>query len=318
MQESKSKRKGRKKPKIITRGKSYKIEDCYLFNTRTKSSLCLKLGSDIAILKSCISDSNYRVFPKTKADGTLREIQEPKPTLDHIQTRIASYLSRISLPDYLHSGRKGHSYITNAKKHVGQERVLTVDIKKYFSSTSKKSVYYFFYKTLKCSCDVAGLLAELCTYDEHVPTGSRLSMVLVYWANKLMFDKLERLCKKQGITMTLYVDDLTFSGRNVNAVFKKNIISIIESCGMSVKHEKSRMYRSSQPKVVTGVVVKNGKLFVMNKHHKLIYGAHQAMQTATNKAEIIRTRSMLKARLNAAGQIEPRFLTALKRLKTSS
>lgn len=304
------------KQKIVTYGKSYSLKDSWLYNIRTKNGLCTKLETNIETINTLSDDkANYQTFFLQQAGGKKREIQAPRFDLDKVHSRIASLLARIEVPDYLHSGIKGRSNITNAKVHLGTIPVLTLDIKNFYSSTSAKSVYHFFYSRLNCSSDVASLLASLCTFNNHVPTGSRVSMILAYWANEPMFERLRCLSARKNIRMTVYVDDLTFSGENVNRVFQKNVINIIKQAGMSVHQKKTKLYLKTQVKVITGVVITDNKMSVRNKHHRAIYELFNSIDDAKNEAELEYLRNSLIGKLSAAGQIDHRFLQRARSMR---
>lgn len=308
MPETKCKNRRRKKPKIVTHGKAYSVKDCWLYNIGSKNRLCEKLDLSMEIISTlCDDKENYQVFYLEKAGGKKREIQAPKFELDRVHSRIASLLARVKVPDYLYSGVKGRSNVTNAKVHVGNVPVLTLDIKNFYPSVSEKSVFQFYKTALSCSQDVAGILASLCTYNSHVPTGSRLSMILAYWANQPMFSRLKALCDKKGVKMSVYVDDLTFSGSGVNKVFQKNVIDIVHRSGMIVHPKKTQLYTKDQPKVITGVVLHGNRISIRNRHHKDIYEAFNAIESVKDEAELEQKRNELIGRLNAAGQIDSRF-----------
>lgn len=308
MPETKHKNRCRKKPKIVTHGKAYSVKDCWLYNIGSKSHLCKKLDLNIETIKAlCDTKENYQVFYLEKVGGKKREIQAPKFELDKVHSRIASLLARVKAPGYLHSGIKGRSNITNAKVHVGNIPVLTLDLKNFYPSVSEKSVFHFYKTTLSCSHDVAGILASLCTYNGHIPTGSRLSMILAYWANQPLFNRLKALCDKKGVKMSVYVDDLTFSGEGVNIVFQQNVIDIVHSSGMTVHPKKTRLYARHQPKVITGVVINGNRIAIRNRHHKAIYEAFNTIESVKDEAELEKKRNELIGRLSAAGQIDRRF-----------
>ena len=178
MQDTKNKLKHKFKPRIKYKNKSYSLKDSALYKITTKKKLEIILKKPTSELKSLASNSNYTIFFIEKSGKKKREIQSPTLELDEVQTRIASLLARIATPDYLHSGVKGRSYITNAQVHVGNYPVLVMDIRDFYPSISKKSIYHFFYNTMSSAPDVAGILAELCSFQGHIPTGSRLSMPL--------------------------------------------------------------------------------------------------------------------------------------------
>ena len=45
---------------------------------------------------------------------------------------------------------------------------------------------------MKCRRDVAGLLADMLTFEAHLPTGSAASPIIAFYAFKPMFDEIEQ------------------------------------------------------------------------------------------------------------------------------
>ena len=172
------KKKKQRKLRIQSKDKSYALEDSSLYKLTTKARLAKELFSTVGQLRHLTSDSHYKTFSIKKPNGDLRWIEAPNDGLNVIHTRIASLLVRIKQPDFVHSGIKKRSNITNAKAHTGNHPVLTMDLRHFYPSVTKKSIYHFFHKVMKSSPDVAGILAALCTYKDHIPTGSRISMPL--------------------------------------------------------------------------------------------------------------------------------------------
>ena len=306
--------KHRHKPRIKSKNKSYTLKDSGLYNITTKIRLEERLQKPVAELEVLANDSNYRVFFHEKKNCKKREIQTPTLELDIVQTRIASLLVRVAMPNYVHSGIKQRSNVTNAKVHVGDHPVLTMDIKNFYPSISKKSIYHFFHDTMKAAPDVAGILAGLCSYHDHIPTGSRLSMPLSFWANHSMYGELQSLCDFSGVTMSTYVDDLTFSGPLVNQLFERKVKRIVSNAGLKIHPDKTRLYRRDEPKLITGVIVRADRIDLKNKHHKAIYSLFNEMKSANNDKELKSIHDELLGRLNAAGQIEPAFKQRAKTL----
>src|SRR6266481_1867235 len=111
--------------------------------------------------------SNYIQFENHQG----RDIQWPKPTLRRIHKRAANLLGRIETPNFLHSAKKGRSYITNADQHSPSLPSVKVDIRKFFQSVRVPAVFHFFKDKMLYAPDVAGLLTRLVTIDGHLPTG---------------------------------------------------------------------------------------------------------------------------------------------------
>ena len=274
--------------------KKYELKESCLYKLTTKEKMEKILFKKFKILSKLTKDSNYHIFCLEQKNGKKREIQVPKPGLLKIHKRIANLFYCIEVPDYLHSGVKGKSYITNAKAHLGNYPVLKIDISDFYNSISKKSIFNFFRIAMKAGEEIAGVLAGLCSYAEHLPTGSQISMPLSFFLNKKMFDELNNLSRKNNIAMSLYVDDLTFSGDNVNELFLKQVKRIIVNSGFNIKKEKTRLYGRNDNKLITGVIVKGDNIKVSNKQKKLIFN------TPSKKTE-----KALIGRLHAAGNIEP-------------
>ncbi|WNJ97623.1 reverse transcriptase family protein [Vibrio ruber] len=309
------------KLKIDTKNKSYSIIDSPFYKLLSKKKLAALLKCEFSELKKLRDDEgNYSEFEDIGKSGKPRKIQKPSRNLDIVHTRIASLLSRISTPTYLHSGKKEHSNVTNAKAHLGTSALMTTDIRSFFPSTSHRMIFSFFYGVMKCSSDVAELLADLCTCHKHLPTGSRISMPLAYWANCRMFEELNSLSSKHCATMTVYVDDLTFSGSKVNKRFTSTVNKIISKHGHTMHPAKTKLYSSHEPKLVTGVVVDKGVLRVRNEQHlklcedislwSLIKDEKYALGSSIT--------SKLIGRLNAMGTIETRFKSKAKSVRNST
>lgn len=296
----------RSKPKIKTCGKSYPLSDSVLYKLSSKKRLAHILFSTPQELKLLARGDNYRCFLMRPKSGKARMIQEPLPKLDKIHTRVASLLCRIEVFDGLHSGRKGRSNISNAKPHMGEGKsVITADISNFFSSTSRFQVFDFFFDVMRCSSDVADILASLLTINGHIPTGSRVSMPLAYFANLKMFDEVRRLASRANAEMTLYVDDMTFSGERLRKCFVSSLFSVLRKYGHTLRQDKIRYYRPTQVKLITGAAVKGGAIFPRNSH---LYLLHQDMKTwlSSEEPNSVLTGRIL-GRMTFLSGIDPRF-----------
>ncbi|EJC0563287.1 RNA-directed DNA polymerase [Enterobacter cloacae] len=313
--------KKRKKLRISTKNKSYGVMDSPFYKLKSKKKLaallCVNI-SDFSTLKK--DEGNYSIFEQLSKKGKPRKIQKPLEKLDVVHTRIASLLARISLPLYLHSGKKACSNVTNARAHLNNEKMMTTDIKAFFPSTTRLMIFSFFYSVMKMSCDVADLLSHICTCHDRLPTGSRISMPLAFFANSRMFDELNELCQKLKIEMTVYVDDLTFSGANVNRLFCAVTRKIISKHGHVMHPTKTKLYSKDKPKLVTGVIVLGNHLKVRNEQHrlmardieywKIIKDAENAKETSIAKT--------LFGRLHSMGVIERRYKSKVLTLKSNT
>jgi len=139
-----------------------------------------------------------------------------------------------------------------------------------------------------------------------VLAGSRISMPLSFWTNHAMYSRIHSLCLRKNINMSVFVDDLTFSGNNVNSQFKSNVKKIIQNAGLTVHPNKTKLYHRDAPKLITGVVVNRTGITVKNKHYNDIYTLFSEIPQCTDDEQLKGMHAQLVG-LNAAGQIDPKF-----------
>lgn len=305
------------KPKLITKNKLYKIQDSALYMIKTKNHLARVLLINIEQIKNIENIcTQYNVFQIEGKSSKLREIQTPIGFLEIIHNRIASLLCRIETPNFLHSGKKRHSNITNAKAHLGSNlQVLTIDVENFYPATKVDKIYNFFLHGMKCSVTISKILARLCTYNDHLPTGSRISMPLAYFANMLMFKEIEKLSIKHQITLTVYVDDITFSGINISKLFYKVIKNIINRHQHCVNTKKTKFYVNNRPKLITAVILKDNSVFIRNKHHKELYELKELYKITkiTNQEQLLSVQNKLVGKLYSCGVINSKYKSEAKK-----
>ncbi|HEX7966213.1 MAG TPA: reverse transcriptase family protein [Gammaproteobacteria bacterium] len=187
--------------------------------------------------------------------------------------------------------------------------VVKIDIKKFYPSTTSLHIYKYFHEEMLCSSDVAGLITKLLTYDNHIPTGSCVSQQIAFLVHKGMFDEMQALSIHHGITMTCYVDDITFSASDIPAAFLNDIKKIIRKTGL--KHHKERRYTKIRPKLITGVIVTDTGIRVRNKLLMKIHDGFESLRAAVKSGEEVKLDSLL-GRINAANEISGDF-TGMKR-----
>ena len=167
----------------------FSLEERKLFNIKSKKYLAFVLKEERSLLKEISKNPQefYRFAPKTiekNGKKKTRNIEEPNFILKPIHRKIHILLSEIPAPDYLFSKKKS-SCVLNAKAHVNcHGSTLNIDIENFFPSTSRIRVQQFFGYFLQYPRDVADFMADICTVNNHIPTGSPLSLMLAFWANK--------------------------------------------------------------------------------------------------------------------------------------
>lgn len=260
--------------------KRYPLHQSPFYKLTTRKRLAVILRTDTATIKRLanLGDEFYREFEVAKKAGGKRGVEEPGNGLKAIQGRIAAKLCNIEPPDYLFCPVKKRCYVSNAAQHRGNRVVRCLDIRKYFPSTSFERVLWFFRSVMQCSEDVAWHLARIATYKGHLPTGSPLSPIMAYYAHYDVWEAINAICKAQGYTLTVYIDDVTISGRNVSAAVVWSIKKAIHGAGLRYHKEKTYIDR---PAEITGVIVHGDKMTVPNRQLQKLDKARRAFQQAS-------------------------------------
>lgn len=286
----------------------------YKCGSRARLASLLHLNS-VVELEALANDGErtYRVFSIHQKGKKPRAVQQPVGARNRVHQRLFAFVRRIEPPDYLHSGVSGRSNITNAEAHLGHHPLLKTDIKSFYVATGERLVFRMFRERFRCSPDVSALLTKLCTVNGHVPTGSSLSQLLAFYAVKPRLDKFAALCAEQGVTMTVYVDDITVSGKWASHRLMYDLKRLLAAEGYSC--HKDVRYRAAERKVVTGVIVTANEIRVRNRHHQRIYEelykllGQEPSPANTNSVE------RLSGRIASAIQIDPGVDRQKKTLK---
>lgn len=286
----------------LTHRKKYSINNSPFFRLHSRQALADLLGLTLPRLEAIASSPSDTFYKMYDDDASGRYITAPLVELAQIHKRVARLLSRINPPLYLQSATKKRSYKTNAGMHKGSSRIFKIDIKKYYPSISFGAVYNFFKKKMECSVDVSTVLTKICTVSArgrtHLPTGSNLSPILSYWVYSDLFDKIKVMCDSVSCTMSLYVDDITVSGKNATGSLVTKIEQEIAKAGLT--SHKVKMY-DGVPATVTGVIVYKGRLSLPHQRARDIRELRTSMSTVPH-AETDATLSKLVGKLNEAQQ----------------
>ena len=301
--------------------------DCPLYGLKSKKLLkrLLRINNNQMMKQPHIASL---VSPYIDKSGKPRLIEPPHEELKIIQKRIKNCLGRIIVPDNVFSGVKGKSYADNARFHVGNNRrnLYKIDLTAFFPSITRDTVYRFFAEDLLCSPDVAQLLTDLTTIDlgkssaknideiyeflkeknvssyNHLISGAPTSQILSYLVNHQMFDEMQKLADDNGITMTVYVDDVTFSSENrISKDFRDKIITIIRKYNYQISRKKVKRYTKLYPKLVTGVIIDAmGKPVLKNSMRQKIILTYNDLKTNPENTDL---RMRLRGLLIAARQV---------------
>jgi len=240
------------------------LEKSPLYRIGRKRDLAALLSVTLPELRSFTKDSNFREWVK---DGEKpRTIEEALPRLAVVLGRLHKHLAKIETPAWLMSGKKKVRPQDNAIKHLANQHMVTVDLAAFYNSTRREYVYTAFRDIFGQADDVASPLADLVTYKGHVPTGTATSQIVAFWAYRKTFQRIHSLCESHGITMTLWVDDITFSSaKPLPDSWVDDIDRIMAQVSLTLKKKKTKIYGKSDFKIVTGSAISpSGEMRVKN------------------------------------------------------
>ncbi|MGJ7041892.1 hypothetical protein J2Y63_005170 [Shinella sp. BE166] len=192
----------------------------------------------------------------------LRDLRYPVSSLRRVHERLKFHLNKIKQPSYLFSPRKNRGQRDNAALHLDQDQYLTLDLKQFYPSTTSEMLNHWLQTDLRMYPDVARLITHLCTIDGRVSMGSPLTPVLCTLIHRTMFDKIAKLCEQSGFRYSVWIDDLTISGRFVTGETVKQIREIVQEAGLN--SHKIRYRTGNRPVFITGVGVVGAKLVAPN------------------------------------------------------
>lgn len=204
----------------------------------------------------------YHTFSIPKKTGGIRYIEAPCKRLKDIQRWIKDEIvDKFVISEYATGFRKKMSIVDNAKKHVGKELVINMDIQDFFPNIIYSQILLMFIY-IGYRKDVAHLLTKLCTNNKNVlPQGSPASPAISNHILLKLDKRLGRLASSIGADYSRYADDITFSGnKSINTIVPL-VIKIVSEEGFQINKNKTRLQYRNQRQEVTGLIV-NDKIAV--------------------------------------------------------
>lgn len=232
------------------------------FKLKIKQKFLQKLASDIDANESNFyrnwdePKTDEKGFPRIENGITLtRPINAPVNKLKFVQSQLLNeVLYKLKLPEYFFGGLKKKDAVLNARYHQGNKFFFLTDLKDFYPSVHYTSVENALRKE-GFYPDVAKLITRICTKEGAIPQGcptsSFLASLVVYHSCGDLFSKYQ----KAGLTVSIYVDDITISSPTNFKIDTPKILEDLRSRGLKINFQKTH-YCTFNPKV-TGVLVKN-------------------------------------------------------------
>lgn len=183
-----------------------------------------------------------------------RKIDDPVRQLKDIQSRILrKILSKAELPAFMFGAVSGKTLLLHAQEHIKNQTttVVRMDISSYYPSITCSHVYYVWRDVLACPPRIAKLLTELTTYGQHLPQGAPTSPAI---ANIFLASIYAPVClasEQKGLTITTWVDDLIFSGKDARDVME-TVRKVLAQNGFKMAPRKREIMGPKTEKVITG------------------------------------------------------------------
>lgn len=219
--------------------------------------LSVLLGFDEFALRDAIRAPRllYSSYFIPKRTTGYRRIDAPTPSLRQAQEWILAQILNRCSPHVVANGFcLGRSIKQNAEPHVGQQMVLKLDVKEFFSSISEMRVRRVFLD-LGYSFDVAQALTGLTILNGGLPQGAPTSPALSNLVMVNVDEMLLRYATARSLRYTRYADDLTFSGTFRAGEIILAVRRALATCELSLNEHKTRLMLPHQQQEVTGVVV---------------------------------------------------------------
>lgn len=243
----------------------YEIERSPFSQNPTQRDIAALLGESRDDLRRLVNYKEQFVVRRqivTGKKGKIRNLVYPVARLRGVHERLKFHLNKIRQPSYLFSPRRFRGQRENAALHLDQDQYLTLDLKQFYPSTTEDMVWRWFREELGLYEDVAGLLTHLCTIEGRVSFGSPLTPVLCTMIHRRMFDRIADICNARGLRYSVWVDDLTISGRFVPGDVLKHIRAVVRAAGL--KSHSIRYRTGNRPVFITGIGVVGSKLIAPN------------------------------------------------------
>ena len=232
--------------------------------------LCEQLSITEQLLYYLTYKKEYCYFQKVipKKDKTERILNVPNLSLKVVQKWILKeILEKIFVSEQAMAFVPNKNGLReNAERHKKNIFLLEMDITNFFGTITEQQVYTLFCN-IGYNSKVAGILANLCTYNNYLPQGAVTSPYVANLVCYHMDARINGYCSRKDIVYTRYADDLTFSSDNrllLNKI-EKFIKYIVKDEGFTINDKKTRYLSNDVKKTVTGITINDDSIHVDKK-----------------------------------------------------
>jgi hypothetical protein len=263
---------------------------------------------------------HYTTFSRIDKKGKVRIFHNPSDELKGIQSGISRILAPFALAPIAHGGVRGRSPSTNAKRHIGQPYVVTVDVRDFFPSIRHYIVYRMFRHELGLGRDVASILTRLTTLDSRLPQGAPTSTAIANLLLQSAVDEpLSTVAEQHQLRLTRFVDDFAISGENPAALINL-VAKLLSRRRLRIWRirKKLKIMPRSRPQMVTGLNVNaNGSPSVPRRKRDAIKATIHQLAELDAKSRV-RTEASIRGQIAYVRQFNPGSADRLERLLTQT
>ena len=219
----------------------------------------------------------YQTLRIPKRSGGHRTLYKPPKLVRGWQVEVLRCLSEIFTPrSNSHGFVRRRSIVSNARSHLRQRLVLTLDLAEFFETIHFGRVRGIFSgHPFNFPYVVATVLGQLCCYQGRLPQGAPTSPILANLACRGLDTALAHLANRHRCRYSRYADDITFSTRKSHfdsaicaneilapgdtPILGDALVAIIETKHkFRINEAKTRIRFRSQRQEVTGLTVNDG------------------------------------------------------------
>jgi len=222
-----------------------------------------------------VEEQGYKKTKIPKTRGKWRELCVPSPDLKKTQRRILKLLTRnTNVPRWstvFGLYKRGYPHIEHARIHSNSRFILTLDVENAFSSITWSKIEPILYEiilldmTSRMTNRLCQIILKLTTHEKTLPQGAPTSPFLFYiflskkmeYVHGAIWRQLKKI-KASECKISIYVDNIVISTKNkrITPEAISGIIHSIESVGLPINRQKTRLYDCRQgAAIVTGLSI---------------------------------------------------------------
>lgn len=280
--------------------------------------------TDIEVAHFLLSaPKKYKVYTIPKRTSGHRVIAQPSKELKEYQRKYLD-IQELPIHESAMAYRAGFSIKDNAIVHKNNPYLLKLDLENFFNSITNTLFWDVWESTLPKLSEVdKKTLENLLFWCPSKKTGGSLVLSIGAPSSPLVsnffmynFDcTISKVCLKKEISYTRYADDLTFSTKHKDILFKiplliKKTLADLFGSSIRINRKKTKFSSKAHNRHVTGVTINNDGNLSLGRERKR-YIKHLVHQFQINNIDE-ESKRHLRGLIAFAKHIEPIFIQSLK------